>query len=78
MCVHYYLTSICGFNNPYGCLKAGGVNWHFKYDDYTDLGYAFLFRKQACACTYKVASAASICMHHEAFVINTFFSYTSL
>ena len=27
-------------------------------------------------CTYMVTSAASICMHHEAFVINTFFSYS--
>ena len=25
-------------------------------------------------CTYMVTSAASICMHHEAFVINTFFN----
>ena len=27
-------------------------------------------------CTFKVTSAASICMHHEALVINTFFTYT--
>ena len=27
-------------------------------------------------CTYMVTSAASICMHHEAFVINTFLTYT--
>ena len=26
-------------------------------------------------CTYRVTSAASICMDHEAFVISTFFSY---